>query len=203
MQENSTAEYAKKYAEYVDTHTEEIAKKVDIAFEEQKENIKEKIFDWIANCFDENGACNQYKWYKDYCPWDFSGEVKLDGSVSLEQTIEEFLRDEYTGQWEASYTSHYGKNWKTYGDDLSYATLDIGWDIMLGAIKKAVEEEFKTTLSDNDMSCIRDECDFDSVYDECRANEFFCWEGAVEFVDIRDIELRDLLLSRGFKCETE
>lgn len=60
MQKKKVSEQILTYAKYVDTHPKEIAKLINAEFEKQKEDIKEKIFDWIEECFESGGTCQHY-----------------------------------------------------------------------------------------------------------------------------------------------
>lgn len=202
MQKKKVPEQILAYAKYVDAHSEEIAKLINVEFEKEKENIQEKIFDWIEGCFESDGTCQHYEWYDDHCPWDNSGDLKKCGNVDLEQTIEMFLDYEYTGDWTPTFESHNGKSYVTYGELLAYETVEIGGEIMLKGIKEAIEKEFSVKLSDEELYDVRDfsEDDFDEILCSCLAYDFGCCEGAIVFTGIGDIVLGDLLESRGIKC---
>lgn len=57
--------------------------------------------------------------YNDGCPWDYSGNQRTtDQRLDPNEKLYDFLDSEYTGGWEATFVSHYGKRWRTYGDPI-------------------------------------------------------------------------------------
>ena len=65
---------------------------------------------------------------------------------------------------------------------------------MLSAIRRHIENHFSENLSDDDLSNIRDSCgDFDKIYDNCKACDFFWAVGAAEFVGIENLQLKDIV----------
>lgn len=106
--------------EIIKDHTEEIAKKINEQFELEKESIKEQLLDEIKGYI--TPVPSHYEWTRGDCPYDDSGELYVDGLVSLDQTIAEFLENEYTGEKEATYESHRGFYYECYGDKLCYVT---------------------------------------------------------------------------------
>lgn len=138
-----------------------------------------------------------YEWRSNDCPYDYSGELYEDGKVSLEQTVSEFLESEYTGASRATYVSHYGLSYNTYGDSLSDDTLEIGCSIMTDGIKDFVQRN--AGIPCERFSCeeffdIKTECnEFDPIYDECRASDFFWATAAVEFAGIDKMTLKEVL----------
>ena len=64
---------------------------------------------------------------------------------------------------------------------------------MLSAIRRCIETEFSITLSDNEFEQIKVSCgEFDPIYDNCFASDFFWAEFAIEFVGIENIKLADI-----------
>lgn len=64
---------------------------------------------------------------------------------------------------------------------------------MLSAIRRCIETEFSITLSDDEFEQIKVSCgDFDEIYDNCIAFNFFGAEAAVEFVGIENVKLIDI-----------
>lgn len=126
-----------------------------------------------------------------------SGELYEDGKVSLEQTVSEFLESEYTGASRATYVSHYGLSYNTYGDSLSDDTLEIGCSIMTDGIEDFVQRNAGIPcerFSREEFFDIKTECnEFDPIYDECRASDFFWATAAVEFAGIDKMTLKEVL----------
>ena len=181
-----------KCIEYVNSHTNELAKSVNAEFDTQKEQIKEKLIDEIGNMIYPLPV--HYEWYFDeYCSFDHSGELEEKGKINLDQTVMNFLENEYTGEWIASYENGRGKNYVTYGDELSYLTLGIGGIIEHETIKKTLEHEFSVSLSDDDMENIRTSCnEFDEIFDKSYAGDFYFSKNAVAFCGIQNMTLREI-----------
>ena len=113
------------------------------------------------------------------------------------QTVSEFLESEYTGASRATYVSHYGLSYNTYGDSLSDDTLEIGCSIMTDGIKDFVQRNAGIPcerFSREEFFDIKTECnEFDPIYDECRASDFFWATAAVEFAGIDKMTLKEVL----------
>lgn len=181
-----------EYVEYVNSHVEEIAAYVDMCFERSKEFIREKLMREIYKYL--SPIPEHFIWKSDNDPYDHSGVLEEDGLVSLDQTIMEFLQKEYTGSKEATYISGMGWRYNTYEDDLSYYTLEMASNIMTPAIRRCIERQFDVTFADDEFEKIHDSCrDFDEIYDNCIANEFFFGSLAVEFAGIGNIKLIELI----------
>ena len=182
-----------KYIEYVNSNTENIANYVNSSFEETKDFIRAKLIREIRGYITPPPA--HYVWEYDGNPYDCSGIIVESGVINLNQTVKEFLENEYSGNHEATYTSGMGWNYNTYGDELSCDTLEIGCGIMLSAIRRCIETEFSITLSDDEFEQIKVSCgEFDPIYDNCFASDFFHAEFAIEFVGIENIKLADIQL---------
>lgn len=180
-----------KYITYIDENVEQLAVFVNELFEKRKDEIRQKLIDIITGYLDP--IPTHYEWYYDGCPYDFSGDIKEAGEVSLDQTVIEFLENEYTGGKTPTFTSGRGWNYDTYSDSLRYDTMDMGYDIMLKTVQRELEKHFGVSLTDKDMNDITFARDFDDIYDECLASEFFFPEFVVEYVGINDIKLSDLV----------
>jgi hypothetical protein len=178
-----------KYIEYIDTHTDEIAKFVNERFEQYKDFIRAKLIQAIEAYIDPVPV--HYEWQYEYDPYDHSGIIVKKGYISLNQSVTEFLK-EYTGQQEASYESGRGWNYTTYGDDLSYDTLELATTIMFAAARQYVEAHLGVKISDEEFQTVQDDFDFDALYDNCIASDFFCSEVAVDYVGIGDMTLREI-----------
>ena len=180
------------YIEYVNSHIDELAKDINDRFEDAKDFIKEKLIEDIRKFLTPIPVHYEWRYYGN--PYDFSGEIFKNGYISLDQTVDAFLENEYTGDMEATYNSGCGWYYRTYGDELQYSTLEIASIIMCSAIKECIEKEFNISLSEEDFENIKENCnEFDPIYDECLASDFFWWEAAVEFVTIGSLKLTDIL----------
>lgn len=186
-----------EYLKYIDSHVEEISSQVNTAFLQKKEKIREDIISLIVSVFGDDKSVPHYEWQRGDVPWDYSGELYKAGKINLNQTIAEFLDDEYTGNWIPTFQSGHGMRFATYEDSLSEETLNIGCSIMLDVIQHCVENEFHITFTPDEFEDFRIEGDFDSVYDNCLANEFFSALGAVRYVGLENVTLKDLLDEQG------
>lgn len=173
---------------YIEEHAMEIAKEVNKSFEDSKEEIKSKIIQEIKNYIESIPV--HYEWKDDGCPYDHSGILVKDGVVDMEQTVSNFLESEYSGQTEATYMSGCGFHYRSYGDELSYETLDIAEEIMIRIIRKYIIS-FNTDLLENQIEYIISDC-HDYVYDNCLAFDFFNYEPAIKFVDIGELTLNQI-----------
>lgn len=181
--------------DYIKQNEDEIAEYVNSLFLAQKDVIREQLLESLAAML--NPIPTHYEWRSNDCPYDYSGELYEDGKVSLEQTVSEFLESEYTGASRATYVSHYGLSYNTYGDSLSDNTLEIGCSIMTDGIKDFVQRNAGIPcerFSREEFFDIKTECnEFDPIYDECRASDFFWATAAVEFAGIDKMTLKEVL----------
>lgn len=181
--------------DYIKQNEDEIAEYVNSLFLAQKDVIREQLLESLAAML--NPIPTHYEWRSNDCPYDYSGELYEDGKVSLEQTVSEFLESEYTGASRATYVSHYGLSYNTYGDSLSNDTLEIGCSIMTDGIKDFVQRNAGIPcerFSREEFFDIKTECnEFDPIYDECRASDFFWATAAVEFAGIDKMTLKEVL----------
>lgn len=192
LTEREDASDISKYVEYATANAEDIGKIVNMQFEEAKGVIKAKLIEQIQVYL--TPIPTHYKWEYDGCPYDYSGRLVENGTIDLDQTVSDFLESEYSGNTEATYVSRMGLRYNTYGDELSYETLNIACNIMLSSIHKQLEKHFEEKISTELFSEIREECDdFDDIYDNCLAFEFFSYEPAIEFAGIGNIKLSQII----------
>lgn len=195
--EDINTEQIKLCEDYIDNNYKAIAEVVNKKFELDQDKIREEILAEIKK-YVTNPRLIHYEWYYDDCPYDYSGQLEKKGAVDFNQTIGDFLENEYTGDTEATYMSRCGLRYITYGDELSYKTLNIAYEILY----KVITDELKKHVDNSvDEDLIRGLDPFiDQVYSSSYAFDFFCYEFAIEFVGISDIKLCDLMSSSN---ETE
>ena len=113
----------------------------------------------------------------------------------MDQTVSVFLENEYTGNRTATYVSHYGWNYDSYGDELSYYTLNLGCSIMNDVIRDCLNRHFNIVLSDDEFDDIQyqEGVLFDCIYDNSIADDFFSHELPISFVGIEDLLLSDVV----------
>ena len=172
--------------EYINNNYEEIVNAVDTQFTVTKEFITAKILCEVRKYI--TPIPEHFVWENDGCPYDYSGIIRVDGVVDLNQTLYEFLENELTGAKKATYISNYGFHYTTYGDILSYFTLEIAEYILQKTTKQYLEEKLDVCLSEQEFQDVMDDC-HDIIYDECIASDFFLWEGAIEFLNIGERSL--------------
>ena len=192
---NITKEYTnyakrRKYVKYIDDNIEDVANYVNNCFENSKESLKEKLINEIREYLEPLPI--HYVLKPDDNPYDHSGVLVEDGYISLDQTIEEFLENEYTGTKRASYISGMGWIYDDYGEELSYYTLDLAADIYFPAMRKYLEDKFSVSLSEEEFDKIRVLCG-DLVYDNSIASDFFFTECAIKYVGIENLKLTDII----------
>ena len=102
-----------QYTNYVNFHVEEIARCVDARFEKNKCQIKSKIVKEIKRYMTPLPVHFEIK--RDNNPFDCSGILVEDGDITLNQTVTDFLQNEYTGNKTATYMSGMGWSYDTYG----------------------------------------------------------------------------------------
>lgn len=173
--------------QYIEDNCEEIAEKVDEYFVWSKGTIWKKVIAEIKSYLESTPE--HYDWEPSKCTYDCSGKIVKNGKVDLNQTISEFLENERTGAKEATYISGCGYDYPTYGDDLSELTRDIGHDLLIECIRDTLDAALPIDISEDDII----NAYYDNVYDNCIANEFFFWEGAIEFLNIGNVKLSDLV----------
>ena len=112
----------------------------------------------------------------------------------MNQTVGHFLEKEYSGTKQATYISGMGWHYDTYGDNLQDWSLELAGTIMYSAIQECIEDEFSVVLSEDEFEQIKSDCcEFDEVYDNCLASDFFMASGAASFVGIENMKLVDIL----------
>ncbi len=181
-----------KYVEYVNSHVDEIVEYVNECLERLKEFIKVKM---IRRIRDELSPIPvHYEMEFDYNPYDNSGILVEDGYISLDQTVEEFLENEYSGNKIATYERGRGWDYYTYEDEIRSDILTIIGDIMFPAIRRYIENHFGVNLSDDEFYDIQSECfEFDDIYTNSKASDFFDSVATAEFVGIQDMQLKDIV----------
>lgn len=176
--------------EIIKDHTKEITKKINEQFEQEKDSIKEQLLEEIRGYI--TPVPTHYKWTRGYCPYDDSGEIYVDELVSLDQTIADFLENEFTGQRRATFISHQGFDYETYGDQISYLLKEVKENIVQKTVKKYVEELFREEISEDDLFRIFEEY-YSEIYAESIAFDFDFYGDAVKFTGIQNMKLSELV----------
>ena len=176
--------------EIIKDHTEEIAKKINEQFELEKDSIKEQLMDEIKGYI--TPVPTHYEWTRGDCPYDDSGEIYVDGLISLDQTIADFLENEFTGQTRATFISHQGLDYVTYGEWMSDLLTEIKENVVQKVVKKCMEELFGEEFSEDDLVGILEDY-YSEIYEDSMAFDFFWCESAIEFVGIQNMKLSELV----------
>lgn len=180
------------YTEYVDNNIDEIVRYVDEQFHKAKDFLKVKLVRELRNYLTPVPV--HYVFKESQCSYDCSGELVKDGIVSLNQTVNDFLENEYSGTKVATYISGMGWSYQKYEDELHYYTIELAADIMFPAIRNCIEQHFNKKMSDEQFKAIKEECGgFDDIYDNCIASGFFFCYPAIEFTGIGKIKLTDIV----------
>lgn len=176
--------------ENIKDHTEEIAKKINEQFELEKDSIKEQLLEEIRGYI--TPVPKHYEWTRGYCPYDDSGEIYVDGLVSMDQTIADFLENEYTGQTRATYCSHRGLDYVTYGEWMFDLLTEIKENIVEKTVKKCMEELFGEEFSEDDLVGILEEY-YSEIYEDSMAFDFDWSMAGIEFTGIANMKLSELV----------
>ena len=132
------------------------------------------------------------------CVWDYSGELKENGKIDFEESLEDFF-EEHTGRKTPTFASHYGWNYTTIDDDLGDYTRQIASD----AIDSIIMEFLNNILGEDDAEKyyyydIRDDV-WDDFYDNTRASDYFTAVGILRETDLKGVKASDFLAkSSGF-----
>lgn len=176
--------------EIIKDHTEEIVKKINEQFEQEKNSIKEQLLEEIRGYI--TPVPKHYDWTRGDCPYDDSGEIYVDGLVSLDQPIAEFLENEFTGEKEAVYQNRHGLRYETYGDRIENLTRNIGFDILKKITCGYAEKQFNTAISGEDFMKILEKYNYE-IYVDSMAFDFTLYERAIRFVRIEGLKLSELV----------
>lgn len=127
------------------------------------------------------------------CTYDYSGELVEDGYIDLNQTVEDFLQNEYSGTKMPTFTSHYGYYYNTYANELEYLEREISNDILLKTIRSCINEHFNCIISEDDFDTLWEHFDgFDDIYADSNCYDFDCGNFAWEFTEISKLKLNNL-----------
>lgn len=184
----------KQYGDFVTEHAIEIAQKTDELLYERRPELRELVQDLIIGSIDDE-MIHYEKYWDDWCTWDCSGEIRPNGHIDLNLTIEDFLENELTGARMATFTSGCGWNYLTYGDDIEDDIRDWSYNVMRDAIQESIEKEFDVSMPDKELDNVFYTIDdaIEEISEESEVNEFFWWNHAVDVVGIGNVKLKDIL----------
>lgn len=181
-----------RYVNSIYSNHDKLVTLVDSNFKNSKNELKDYFIHKIVEFFET--PLIHYNWMYDGNPHDMSGIIISDGIISLNQTILEFLTNEYTGNQVATYTSNYGWNYPTYGDIFLEYSLEISNEILSSTIKNFIENRFKVIFSDEDFDSISEDCEyFDDIYTDSIASNFFDYEYVLKWLGIDQILLKTII----------
>ena len=184
-----------RYCEYIDNSLDYICKAVNEKFEETKDFSRQHFIKIIADMVDKDTI--HYEWEPNpYEPWDSSGELVPSGFIQLDQTVDSFLDNEYTGQWMPTYESGCGKRYETFGDRLSFDTQEYSETIMRTVVRRVLEEAFSETMDDDIFDDVMGE-KHDDIYDMALTTDFFFWENMTEYYGIGQYRLMRIIRHKG------
>lgn len=85
----------------------------------------------LRDCTEDGKMPAHYEWECGPEYWDSSGELREDGVADEQQSVWNFLENEYTGAWTPTFVSGHGKSWTTYGDLFDTDVSEL-WDYVVG-----------------------------------------------------------------------
>lgn len=121
----------------------------------------------------KNGKIERIRHIPNDCPYDYSGEITKDGYKDASKVLMVELLEKYClGYSEATYTSHCGLHYPTYGDRFNEIADEYAYNIINLSIEKCIH---KGDLLLNDIFY---DSDFylevrDLLYDNTQANSYF------------------------------
>ena len=190
----SNKKYA-KYVEYVESNLDEIVAYTDKKFEESKDELKEKLLNEVKQQL--SSVPEHYVWkHSESGSYDQSGHLREDGYVSLNQTLNEFLENEYSGRRTFTGVKRMKWQYEKWDEEFFDICYEISGDLIRSCIRKCIEEHFDEKYSNDEASSIIDVV-YDTVYDECIGNQFFNVISAMDFVGIGDMLLSDIVEKDG------
>ena len=182
-------------AEFINSHADEIVQYVNKTLLDFMPELKNKVLDKIKEYLDPQPK--HFDWVDNGDPYDYSGEIRENGYISLSQTLESFL-EEYTGAKEATHVSHYGWHYTTYGDKIAEFVFPTVCALMIDSVFEFLGNKLNSTFSEDEKQDILFECDdFDSIYDSSLATNFYACESSLEYLEIdNNLMLSDIMGKR-------
>lgn len=188
------------------TYAKEIRDKSDLLiawinkeFEERRPEIGERLTKILRNTL-RGGSLPHYELILQAEDGLFDAAKKV-GTVDLDQTVRNFLNEEYTGDWApVPMEGHTGKTWQVYAENLCDDVSRIGTEIMRESLFSWLDEE---CWYDGEMD---GEVAFGKefwwhlsnfLYDNTAAGEFFDPEHAYVFAGLADKPLREFVPEEG------
>ncbi|MCR5608284.1 MAG: hypothetical protein K6G26_04400, partial [Lachnospiraceae bacterium] len=101
-----------------------------------------------------------------YCTWDHSGYLEEDGYISNDITVKEFLENEYTGRWVATYISGHGMHYTDYKESFEEELSESLNNFKMKNIKNKLNEYFGVNISD---------AEFNDLYFEAEIDDKLCY----------------------------
>lgn len=181
------------YIEYLMCNFDDMCDAVNEVFEGKRAEVAGILSGLLAKELGD-GDLEHFEWYQDGCDWDDSGDVRERGTVDLNQTVGDFLADELTGAWMPTFESHHGKRFGTYSESFECDTLDLGFEILIGAIRQLLSKEFpeedwdKNGLISDIMDTVQD-----PFFDNTHAGRFFDADSAFDFAGLSDKPLSEFV----------
>lgn len=149
---------------------DEISEEINEEFEKRQKSINHYLSVIVALCFGTNITdIQKYDILYGTCPYDFSGELRANGYLTKDTTIEEFLEN-YTGNWMPTFESHYGKNWRTYNDELAEEGFALAEYIMKTVLQKKISEI--DDLNEDELDELMDLI-YDNFFDNSVVSDYF------------------------------
>lgn len=189
-------EELQKYVDCIYDHDKEIVIYINKQFNESKIEIREDILNKIKDFL--SPIPDHYRWKYDGCPYDFSGKLVKKRKINLDQTILDFLKNEYTGKREESHCRGFNDNFKyyfpKYKDLLIDFTIPYANNFVCQCIHKYLNIHFQTNISGTDFKNIMDECCIiDEIYCDSITEYFISAERLLKYLKIGKMKLSELM----------
>lgn len=181
-----------QYGELIYNQGDDIANYIDDQFAISKETYSKKLLDKIKELLSPLPA--HYAAQPSHSLLDDNFTLEESGGISLDQTIQDFLNNEFVGSGSMRQDEEYGDMPETYGDMLDDYTNSLGVEIMFSLTLKYLNEKNNLTISTEDWEEVcSDFSYFDEIYSDCVCSDFFVAEAAIKVLGIADMKLSDLI----------
>lgn len=126
---------------------------------------------------------------------DDCDELTPDGLVSLDQTVYQFLEDEYISAKKIPYADGREMFFTTYGNDFTRFSNNIVDKAITDGLKNYLEDNFKVSLSENDVNKIQADPKFDYgvLLKKCPLIGFLYVTSFVKEFKLDTVSLSDIL----------
>lgn len=183
--------------EKINNYWDENFQKMKEEFEKDVEDNRWKLYLFLEShvYFSLNDGKNIkiYEWYDNGCPYDNSGDINFIGYKNYTDiTMKEYLFDCYTGNFIATYISHYGLIWERYCNDFSEYVKDYLDYYYSNIVERYYIEYLKTNYPEKEIN-------YDDMRDELFDIQDYIFELFLENTTLENywIESNEYLKEEG------